>query len=75
MRKLVLVLALTLGLNGAGSAFAVELEDGFTCQFTNPAEANAKESSSGAPIGGAAHGEATASATAQFNFCDQYPSE
>ena len=76
MRKIIVVLALALGLGGVGSALAQEgpPEDGFSCEITNPAEARAKESSSKAPSGGAQRGEDEASDTAQFNFCDQYGS-
>lgn len=76
MRKLAVVLGLTLGLSGVGLTLAQgPPEDGFSCERTNPAETRAKEASSRAPSGGADRGETEADDTAQFNFCDQYGSD
>ena len=76
MWRSTVVVALALVVRGAGPALAAApLEDGFSCEYTNRAEAIAKQGSSGAPSGGAERGEESAArqGNAQFNFCDAYP--
>ena len=76
MWRAMVVVALALVVGGAGPALAAApLEDGFSCECRNRAEAIAKQGSSGAPSGGAERGEESAAGQgkAQFNFCFAYP--
>ena len=75
MWRSTVVVALALVVGGGGPALAAAPEDGFSCEYTNRAEAIAKQGSSGAPSGGAERGEESAArqGNAQFNFCDAYP--